>query len=394
MFVRLDPTQQRYLDRMEKVARESVLPHATDCDRSARFPAEGFAAIVRANLHAPAVPEEYGGLGLSHDRHILTLWMLTRELAKVDLSFTRCWEGHGNAQILLAGLGTPQQQQKWFEGIVRHGEKWAVWSGEPLAKRPDQKSEIGTKVKEVEGGYVIDGTKVFATTSIAADRAILLVSLAGAGGARHHCGNPEDVLMLVCDLADSGVSFDKSWWQPIGMRSSVSYRVQFKDVFIPQENLIGYPGQFLLEEWQTRFTPQYGAAFLGAAEGAYEYALDCIEKQKSDPYVQHRIARSDINIKTAYLWLQHIAHLWETGNESEAKQLGNHMRYLTEKLALETVEHCLHLCGARALAQPSLLERTYRDLSFYTLHDRRDRVLATIGREILGETSDRSFFKN
>ncbi|MBP0017913.1 MAG: acyl-CoA/acyl-ACP dehydrogenase [Cyanobacteria bacterium SBLK] len=393
MFVWLDPTQQRYLDRMVVVARESVLPQATDCDRSACFPTESFAAIVGANLHAPAVPKEYGGLGLRHDRHILTLWMMTRELAKVDLAFTRCWEGHGNAQILLTGMGNPQQQQKWFAGIVQRGEKWAVWSGEPLGKLPDREDEIGTRVQKVNEGYLINGTKVFATTSVAADWAILLVSLAGAGGARHHCGNPEDVLMLACDLTNAGVSFDKSWWQPIGMRGSVSYRVQFKDVLIPQENLIGYPGQFLLEEWQTRFTPQYGAAFLGAAEGAYEYALDCIAQQKSDPYVQHRIARADINIKTAYLWLQHIANLWETGNESAAKQLGNYVRYSIEKLAMETVEHCLHLCGARALAQPSLLERTYRDLSFYTLHDRSDRVLATIGREILGEKSDRSFFK-
>jgi alkylation response protein AidB-like acyl-CoA dehydrogenase len=64
------------------------------------------------------------------------------------------------------------------------------------------------------------------------------------------------------------------------MKGTVSYLVRFEQTFIPKENLIGYPGQYILEEWQTRFTPQYGAAFLGAAEGAYEYALAYIKKQE------------------------------------------------------------------------------------------------------------------
>ncbi|NES44568.1 MAG: hypothetical protein F6K20_25445, partial [Moorea sp. SIO2C4] len=52
------------------------------------------------------------------------------------------------------------------------------------------------------------------------------------------------------------------------------------------------------------------------------------------------------------------------------------------------------MCGARAMIQPSPLERIYRDLSFYTLHDNCDRVLASIGQEILGQESDRAFFNS
>ena len=44
------------------------------------------------------------------------------------------------------------------------------------------------------------------------------------------------------------------------------------------------------------------------------------------------------------------------------------------------------------LIRPSPLERIYRDLSFYVLHDNADQVLATIGREILGQPHDASFF--
>jgi hypothetical protein len=44
------------------------------------------------------------------------------------------------------------------------------------------------------------------------------------------------------------------------------------------------------------------------------------------------------------------------------------------------------------LLRPSPLERIYRDLSFYVRHDNADHILATIGRGLLGEPHDRSFF--
>ena len=75
--------------------------------------------------------------------------------------------------------------------------------------------------------------------------------------------------MLACDLSDPTVSFDGSWWDPIGMRSTVSYLVKFQNTFIPAENLIGRPGQYFEDGWQTCFIPHYAVSFLGAAEAAY-----------------------------------------------------------------------------------------------------------------------------
>ncbi|MBO1349744.1 MAG: acyl-CoA/acyl-ACP dehydrogenase [Hormoscilla sp. GUM202] len=386
--------RQTILDRLSLLAQEQFAPRAAQYDETASFPAENFEDLFHAGLQAPAVPIKYGGLGLGHSSDLLTLWMMTRELAKVDLAFTRCWEGHTNIQVLLTANANEAQKQRWFEGIVKRGEKWAGWSGEPLSKVPGQTTGIGTTVKVVEGGYIVDGSKVFATGADGLQWAILFVNTAGTGAVRHHNGAANSVLMLACDLSDPSISFDSTWWKPIGMRGSVSYRVQFDRTFIPEENLIGYPGQYLLEEWQTRFTPQYGAAFLGAAEGAYDYALAHIKKQgrEQDAYAQHRIAKSSMNIETMDLWLRKVAQFWETGQQQQAQQAGNCFRYLSENLAMETLEHCTRMCGARALIQPSPLERIYRDLSFYTLHDNCDRVLASIGQEILGQESDRAFF--
>ena len=242
-------------------------------DREASFPAEDFADLFRAGLLGAAVPRSHGGHGLGPDAGLFTLWMITKELAKADMALARCWEGHVNSQMLLSGLGDDRQKDCWFHGIVERGEIWAAWSGEPQARIPGQSARFGTVVRQTGGGYLIDGTKVFATSAGSARWAILLVNLNGPGGARHSQA-ADGLLLLACDLTDPSVQFDESWWDPIGMRGTVSYLVRFDHTFIPEENRIGEPGQYLREGWQSRFSPHYGATFLGGAERAYEYALD------------------------------------------------------------------------------------------------------------------------
>ncbi|MGH9764943.1 MAG: acyl-CoA dehydrogenase family protein, partial [Blastocatellia bacterium] len=186
-----------------------------------------------------------------------------------------------------------------------------------------------------------------------------------------------------------------SWWDPIGMRATVSYLVRFRRTFIPETQLIGSPGQYIKEGWQTCFTPQYAASFLGAAEAAFEYTMEYLKTQKkvADPYVHHRVAKMSMNIETAHLWLRHVARLWETGMTEEAQMAGSRARHIVEHLAIEVLENGVRACGARCLNRPSPIERIYRDLFFYIRHDNDDQILSTIGKSLLGQSYDVSFYK-
>jgi alkylation response protein AidB-like acyl-CoA dehydrogenase len=392
----LTPNKQALVNRVRDLARERFAPRAAQYDLTASFPADDFEDLFQAGLHAAAVPVEHGGLGLGpYKGDVFTLWMMTKELAKADLSLARCWEGHANSLVLLDGMATDEQKARWFGEVVRKGHKWVAWSGEPQARAPGETTRFGTHVKKVSDGYVVDGTKVFSTSANAAEWAILLVNTAGPGGIRHAEGSPEDQILLACDLSDPSVNSDGSWWDPIGMRATVSYLVRFEQTFIPEDQVIGYPGQYLREGWQTCFIPHYGATFLGAAEAAYDFALEYITSQKkgADPYVLHHIGEMSVNVETAHLWLRHVAKLWETGRCDEAKIAGSRARHVIEHLAEATVKHCIRACGARCLNRPSPLERIYRDLSFYVRHDNDDHILATIGKEVLGQAHDASFYK-
>jgi alkylation response protein AidB-like acyl-CoA dehydrogenase len=396
MFVTLNSSQQELVDSAHDLAQQKFASRAASYDRDAAFPADDFADLHQAGLLSTAIPAEFGGFGLGpYQGSVMTLWLMTKEFAKVDLSLARCWEGHCNSMVLIDGMGTEAQKQRWFAGVVDRGEIWVAWSGEPQARVSSEKFSFGTTTTRVENGYVVNGSKAFATSAGAARWAILLVSTAGPGGARHIGGSPDSLLLLACDLSSPSVEIDRSWWDPMGMRGTASHVVKFIDTFIPDENIIGHAGQYLAEGWQTCFIPHYAATFLGAAEGAYEFALGYVRSQNkvTDAYIQHHLGQSAINVETGYLWLRHVAEMWETGRHDEAQSAGSRARHIMEHLAEDTVKRSIRACGARSMNRPSPLERIYRDLSFYVRHDNDDHLLATIGRSLLGQQHDPSFFK-
>lgn len=137
MDLDLSPNSQALVERVGELARNKFAARAAHYDQTATFPTEDFDELFRAGLNAPCVPEEYGGLGLGPlRREPFALWMMSKELAKVDLSVARCWEGHTNMQVLLDCMGNEAQKQRWFEGIVQRGEMWVGWGGEPQTRAP------------------------------------------------------------------------------------------------------------------------------------------------------------------------------------------------------------------------------------------------------------------
>ncbi len=103
------------VERAAKLARERFAERAAGYDRAAAFPAEDFEDLFAAGLHAPTVPSEHGGLGLGPlGGDTFALWMITKELAKADLSLARCWEGHANSLLLIDALGTERQKAEWW----------------------------------------------------------------------------------------------------------------------------------------------------------------------------------------------------------------------------------------------------------------------------------------
>src|SRR5262245_3706567 len=116
-YQQLDLTsdKQALISRVKDLAQNKFSARAEKYDRAAEFPAEDFADLFNEGLHAAAVPVEHGGLGLGpYKGDVFTLWMMTKEMAKADLSLARCWEGHVNSLVLIDGMAADDQKRRWF----------------------------------------------------------------------------------------------------------------------------------------------------------------------------------------------------------------------------------------------------------------------------------------
>src|ERR1700675_464580 len=178
--VELSSRQQELVSTMRELAQSKFAPRADAYDREGAFPAEDFDDLRHAGMLAAVVPPDHGGLGLGpRQRDVFALWLMTKEIAKADLSLARCWEGHSNSLVLLDGMGTQEQKERWFQGVVERGEIWVAWSGEPQVRGSLETKAFGTTTIKVDGGYVVDGAKAFATSAGNACWSVLLVSTAG-----------------------------------------------------------------------------------------------------------------------------------------------------------------------------------------------------------------------
>jgi acyl-CoA dehydrogenase len=151
------------LGQVREFVRAEVLPRETEIDERDEMPAELRRQAAEMGLFGFALPEEYGGLGLSMSEEV----ELVFELAYGAVAFRSMFgTNNGLAGQILVMAGTAEQKQRWLPGIV---------SGEIVASFALTEPEAGsdpagmTTTAEPDGdGYLITGTKRFITNAPAA----------------------------------------------------------------------------------------------------------------------------------------------------------------------------------------------------------------------------------
>ncbi len=211
---------------------------------------------------------------------------MTKEIAKADLSLARCWEGHANSLVLIDALGSDSQRGRWFDGVssgARSGSPGAA-SRRPASRARRAPSAHGrARRRWLEG----ERDEVFRDQRHRADWAILLVDPAGPGARRHADGGGDGLLMLGLPAGRFDDQRRRFLLDPVGMRATVSHLVKFDGTFVADDDVIGEPGSYLRDGWQTAFIPHYAASFLGAAEGRIRLRgrVSGAPGQGGDPYV-------------------------------------------------------------------------------------------------------------
>lgn len=373
----------------------SFAARAARYDKDNSFPHEDFADLQAAGLLATSVPKSHGGHGVSMSNgDPLTQWRITTAIAAGDLSLGRCYEGHINTVDLINDFGSEELKREIFPQVVAGKMRFVIWGSEPIRQDTQdlyQRLSGQTVARKVDGGWILNGAKAFATSAGGATHVVITAALEDAS-----LSPLEQQQWFLADAATPGISIDTSWWHSLGMRATVSHKVDLKDVFVPERFRLFSTEQYLGRLWQARFIPHFSASFLGAATAAYEFACDYLRQRRKadDPVLQNLIGQARVAIDLLEAHLIATAQLWNSGDKDAAALRCNMCRAAGERLSMEAVGLAVRVCGATALLEQYPLGRIQRDLQTYVRHESIDRILTAIGKGSLGIDYDPNFARS
>mgnify|MGYP002780324282 CR=1 FL=1 len=381
--VTLNPTIADLLRLVVPLADRFAL-QAGAVDRPGAFPVDEFRLLAEAGfLRAPLRPA-LGGCGLGIEASTTeALLRLLKHIGRGNLAIGRVYEGHVNALQLIQTFGTEAQIERYGREAREQHKLFGVWNAED--------SEGLTIVPLGEGRYRLEGSKTFCSGGGYVERPFVNGKL--PDGSWQMCIVPMD---------EVGTSCDRDWWQPLGMRATASYKIDFTGVELATDDLIGQPGDYLRQPWLSAGVVRFAAVQLGGAEALFDLTRQYLqgEHRTEHPYQQERLGQMAIAVESGRLWLRGAAEVLaaydpQFGGEPQVQRpdrdrlvaYANMARTAIEQICIDTMQLCQRSVGTRGLLPPHPMERVIRDLTLYLRQPAYDAAIAGVGAYALAQTT-------
>ncbi|NJB86393.1 alkylation response protein AidB-like acyl-CoA dehydrogenase [Lewinella marina] len=292
---------------------------------------------------------------------------LLKEVGQANLSVGRIYEGHVNALQLIGIYGTETQRTRWFAD-ARAGHLFGVWNtqmADGISFHPDP-----------DGRVKVTGSKSFCSGSVRVTRPLITGNLQGGWQ------------MAVVPLDDHPVRVDESFWNPAGMRNSVSYKIDFTGITLEAADLLGGPNDYNRQPYFSGGAIRFAAVQLGGGAALLEATRDYLREvgRTEDPYQRTRVGQMAIYLESGHLWLERAGQLADQGGDPAHIV---HYANMTRTAIAGYCEACLELAqrcvGARGLLHPHPLARLQADLTMYLRQPAPDAVLEAVGQYHLND---------
>ncbi|HJV68055.1 acyl-CoA dehydrogenase family protein [Ideonella sp.] len=367
----LSPRQRELVALAAELGRTRFAPRAAVHDRDATFPVENLRDLRDSGLLALCVPAQRGGLGADFTAAMLVVAEIGRHCGATALSFNMhasatLWAGPvADALDLTPAERADQEAHRaiHFERIVRHGKLYAQPFSEGGAASAG-KAPWGTLAKKVEGGYLVNGRKLFATLAGVADYYGVLCTLDTPGASQR------DALYLAVPADSPGVSVGGEW-DPLGMRATVSRDLLLKDVFVRDNARLLPEGRYFEATQRCPYMfATLAATYMGIAQAAYDFTVQYLRAELPGmPPVQRRmyptkqlaVAQMRIMLEQARALFLQTAQNAQPDPDAEARLrlLAGHYTVMESANALCAL--AIRTCGGASMLKSLPLERLYRD---------------------------------
>ena len=359
-------------------ATEFCRMEAARVDADEGFPSETFQLLADKGFYRAPLAARFGGAGLGIENGTtLQLLALLKRIGSLNLAVGRVYEGHVNALQLIQTFGTPAQIERFARDARDEQRLFGVWNTE---------AADGVKIfPDGKNCFRLEGAKTFASGSGFVTRPFVNCALPDGGWQ-----------MCVVPLEAVETTVDPTWWRPLGMRATRSFRVDFTGVELCRENLIGAAGDYYRQPYFSGGAIRFAAVQLGGAESLFDETRKFLQMQNrtGDAYQRARLGEMAMRVESGDGWLRGAARLFDDylNDQSDAKiervlAYAAMTRTAIEQICQDVMLFCERSVGARGLMRPLPFERIIRDLKIYLRQPAPDATLDSIGKFVLENTA-------
>jgi acyl-CoA dehydrogenase len=374
----LDAEHEDFRASVRTFVDRQVRPVVEEAEEKGRPPAALLKEMGSAGLLGLAVPEEYGG-GAGDS---LAIVVLSEELARASggIAVTALVTGYMSTPHI-AKFGTEAQCARYLPSLVA-GEKIASIA----VTEPGTGSNVGgitTRATPADGGYRLDGTKMFITNAGIADVVIVAARTSPDG----HRG----VTTFIVEADNPGLSVGQPL-RKMGWHGSDTREVVLSDCFVPADAVLGEVGRGfhqIMSAFQLERLTLAGMGIGHAAEclaAATAYAKDrdvfgvpLISKQ----VIRHRLAALSIELEAAQLLTYRAAARLDAGHPEAGASVAK-AKYQAAIAACHIVDECVQLFGGSGFLEETPVARHYRDVRVLRIGGGTDEIqLEILAKELL-----------
>lgn len=373
----LSDEEQAFKDAVAEFVNGEVRPRVVQMERDAKMDPALIKAFFEMGLMGIQAPEQYGGAGGT----VMLVTLAVEEISKADASAAILVDVQNTlvAHPLLAA-GTPAQLKRWMPRLC--GETVGAYA---LSEASSGSDAFGLQTRAVrkEGGWVLNGRKMWITNGAEAGLYILFATVDPSKGYK-------GITAFMVEREMKGFAVGKKE-DKLGIRASSTTELILEDVLVPDENVLGPVGQGykLAMETLNEGRIGIGAQMVGIAQGALDATVAYVKEREQfgKPVaefqaVQFQLAQAATEIEAARLMVYNAARLRDAGRE--IAQAGAMAKLLSSQVCERVTSLAVELFGGYGYTKDYPVEKYYRDAKIGTIYEGTSNMqLATIAKALL-----------
>jgi len=352
-----------------------------ELDRREEYPTDFVAALRAGGWLGPLIPAEYGGAGLDIQE------------AGAILEEINASGGNGaavHAQLYIMGsllrYGSDEQKRRYLPGIAA-GDLSLQAFGVTEPSSGSDTSAITTFAKKVDGGYIVNGQKIFISRVQHSD---LMLLLARTTPLEQVPKRSNGMTLFLIDLRGVGDAVEIR--KIDAMINHETNHVFFRDLLVPEEARIGDEGEGFKYLLASLNAERILIAYECLGDGRYllEKAITYAKEREvfgrpigANQGVQFPIAKAWMRLRAARAVCETAAAEYDSGHASGAD--ANSAKWLCADASWETANVAMDTLGGYGMAREYGVERKFRETRLYQVAPvTNNMIMAYIGQNVLG----------